>query len=142
VNRCALRLRTDSCICNVANTSSRSRPFVAQLVASDFSLDDEVWLEPTPGHTPGHVCVHLASQGAHAVVTGDCIHSPVQCVEPGWIMRADFDPALARATRQGFLERYCNSSAMVGATHFPEPSAGRIIQRDDAFWFDYDTTES
>lgn len=114
----------------------------AQLVSSDFALDDEVWLEPTPGHTPGHVCVHLASQGAHAVVTGDCIHSPVQCVEPGWIMRADFDPALARATRQGFLERYCDSSAMVCATHFPEPSIGRIIQRDEAFWFDYDTTES
>ena len=49
----------------------------AQLVGTDFALDDEVWLEPTPGHTPGHVSIHLASQGAHAVITGDCIHSPV-----------------------------------------------------------------
>ena len=78
----------------------------AQLVRSDFALDDEVWLEPTPGHTPGHVCVHLASQGAQAVITGDCIHSPVQCAEPGWIMRADQDAALASATRRRFLERY------------------------------------
>jgi glyoxylase-like metal-dependent hydrolase (beta-lactamase superfamily II) len=110
----------------------------AQLVDSDFALDDEVWLEPTPGHTPGHVCVHLASQGAEAVITGDCIHSPVQCVEPGWIMRADFDRALARTTRRSFLERYCDSGVTVCATHFPEPSIGRIVQRERAFWFDYD----
>lgn len=112
----------------------------AQLVSSDFALDDEVWLEATPGHTPGHVSVHLASLGAQAVITGDCIHSPVQCVEPGWIMRADFDPALASTTRRRFLERYCDSSVMVCATHFPEPSMGRIIQRDDAFWFEYEAT--
>jgi glyoxylase-like metal-dependent hydrolase (beta-lactamase superfamily II) len=109
----------------------------AQLVGTDFALDDEVWLEPTPGHTPGHVCVHLASAGAQAVITGDCIHSPVQCVEPGWIMRADLDPALASTTRRGFLERYCDSSVMVCATHFPEPSFGRIVSREGAFWFEY-----
>ena len=113
----------------------------AELVADDFALDDEVWLEPTPGHTPGHVCVHLASQDAEAVITGDCIHSPVQCAEPQWIMRADADPALASATRRGFLERYCDSSVMVCASHFPEPSIGRIVAREKAFWFDYDATK-
>jgi len=110
----------------------------AQLVSTDFALDDEVWLEPTPGHTPGHISVHLASQGGQAVITGDCIHSPVQCLEPGWIMRADFDPAVARTTRRSFLERYCDSNVMVCATHFPEPSMGRIIRRDKAFWFEYE----
>jgi glyoxylase-like metal-dependent hydrolase (beta-lactamase superfamily II) len=110
----------------------------AQLVAGDFALDDEVWLEPTPGHTSGHVCVHLASRGAHAVITGDCIHSPVQCVEPEWVMRADVDRALASATRRRFLERCCDSGVLVCATHFPEPSLGRIIRREEAFWFDYE----
>jgi glyoxylase-like metal-dependent hydrolase (beta-lactamase superfamily II) len=108
-----------------------------QLVRNDFALDDEVWLEPSPGHTAGHVCVHLASQGRHAVITGDCIHNPVQCLEPGWIMRADADPALASATRKAFLERYCDSGVTVCASHFPEPSLGRIVPRDHAFWFDY-----
>ncbi len=110
----------------------------AQLVSGDFALDDQVWLEPTPGHTMGHVCVHLASRGAHAVITGDCFHSPVQCVELGWTMRADVDPALASATRRGFFERYCDSNVTVCATHFPEPSIGRIVRRKDAFWFDFD----
>ena len=113
----------------------------AQLVNTDFALDDEVWLEPTPGHTPGHVCVRLASQGAGAVITGDCIHSPVQCLEPGWIMRADLDSALAIATRRRFLERCCDSGVLVCATHFPEPSLGRIVQREKAFWFDYEVKD-
>jgi len=48
----------------------------AQLVDSDFALDDEVWLVPTPGHTPGHVAVHLNSAGMEAVMIGDAMHSP------------------------------------------------------------------
>ena len=36
----------------------------AELVANDFSLDDEVWLEPSPGHTPDHVSIRLASEWA------------------------------------------------------------------------------
>ena len=110
----------------------------AQLVGGDFALDDEVWLEPTPGHTPGHVCIHLGSRSAEAVITGDLIHSPVQCLEPGWTMRADSDPALAKATRRSFLDRYCDSKVTVCATHFPEPSIGRIVPREKTFWFDYD----
>ena len=47
----------------------------AQFVRNDFALDDEVWLEPTPGHTPEHVSVRLASQGAQAVITGIGWHS-------------------------------------------------------------------
>lgn len=109
----------------------------AQLVEKDFALDDEVWLEPTPGHTPGHFCVRIASRGAKAVITGDCIHSPVQCVEPHWIMRADSDPQLAKATRRNFLESVSDSGVMVCATHFPEPSIGRVTARDRAFWFEY-----
>jgi len=110
----------------------------AQLVRSDFALDDEVWLEPTPGHTQGHVSIRLASAGAQAIITGDCIHSPVQCLAPEWIMRADVDPILAGSTLRKFLERYCDSSVTVCATHFPEPSMGRITQRGDAFWFESD----
>ncbi len=110
----------------------------AQLVSNDFALDDEVWLEPSPGHTPDHMSVCLTSQGARAVITGDLIHSPVQCLEPQWIMRADFDPEQAKVTRRAFLEKYCETDILVCATHFPASSLGHIIRRDDAFWFQYE----
>jgi len=109
----------------------------AQLVDDDFALDDEVWLEPTPGHTRGHASIHLTSAGAQAVVTGDMIHSPVQCLHPEWIIRADLDPQLAKRSRRCFLERYCDSAVTICATHFPQPSFGRIVPRQNAFWFEY-----
>jgi len=109
----------------------------AQLVDSDFALDDEVRLLPSPGHTMGHVCVGLSSKGQHAVITGDCIHSPVQCLEPEWVMRADIDSPLAARTRRGFLERCCEHNIVVCATHFPEPSFGHIVERKNMFHFDY-----
>jgi glyoxylase-like metal-dependent hydrolase (beta-lactamase superfamily II) len=107
----------------------------AVLVENDHALDDEVWLESTPGHTPDHMSLCLASKGHRAVITGDLIHSPVQCLEPDWTMRADFDPEQARYTRRAFLERYCDVDVLVCGSHFPAPSLGRIVSREDAFWF-------
>jgi glyoxylase-like metal-dependent hydrolase (beta-lactamase superfamily II) len=109
----------------------------AVFVANDYALSDEVWFESTPGHTPDHVSVHLASNGAHAVITGDLLHSPVQCVELVWIPRPDFDPTLASHTRRAFLERYCDSDVLICATHFPSPSFGHIVPHGNAFRFQY-----
>lgn len=109
----------------------------AELVKNDFTIGDEVRFESTPGHTPDHVSVHIASKGAEAVITGDLIHSPVQCLEPEWVPRPDFDPPQAAATRRAFLERYCERDVLVCASHFPSPSFGRVVREGNAFWFQY-----
>lgn len=109
----------------------------AQLVQTDFALNDEVRLMPSPGHTMGHVCVQLSSRGQHALITGDFIHSPVQCLEPEWIMRADADSAVAGKTRRRLLEHCCETGMVVCATHFPEPSFGKIVERDSKLHFAY-----
>lgn len=54
----------------------------SELVTDDFALDDEVWLEPTPGRAPGQVVTMLASSGVLGVTCGDVLHSPVQCPHP------------------------------------------------------------
>lgn len=110
----------------------------AQIVAGDHAIDDQVWLESTPGHTPGHFSVRLSSGGQNAVIAGDVMHSPVQCREPQWAVSSDWDPAMARATRQAFLERHCEAGTQVAMAHFPLPSFGRFEPHDDAFWFVYD----
>ena len=107
----------------------------ADLVADDYALDDEVWLEPSPGHTPGHVSVRLSSGGANAVMCGDLMHSPIQCLYPQWRPWPDWDAQLACQTRRAFLERYCESDTLVCTAHFPLPSAGRIVAQGDAFRF-------
>jgi glyoxylase-like metal-dependent hydrolase (beta-lactamase superfamily II) len=107
----------------------------ADLVDHDFALDDEVWLEPSPGHTPDHVAICLASQGRNAVMCGDLMHSPVQCLHPEWTVWPDWDAAQAKATRRVFLERHADTDTLVCTAHFPLPSAGRIVVEGDAFRF-------
>jgi glyoxylase-like metal-dependent hydrolase (beta-lactamase superfamily II) len=111
----------------------------ARLVSNDYALDDEVWLEPAPGHTPDHYSVRFASRGENAVMSGDLMHCPVQCLHPEWQAWPDWDPELASATRRAFMERYCETDTLVCTAHFPLPSAGRVIRDGDVFGFEYDT---
>ena len=110
----------------------------ALLVTNDHALDDEVWLEPTPGHTPDHVAICLASRGERAVMCGDVMHSPVQCLHPEWTAWPDWDPDQAKRTRRAFMERYCDTDTLICTTHFPLPSIGRIVADGDAFRFEFD----
>lgn len=110
---------------------------LADLVEPDFVLDDEVSFEPTPGHTPGHVSVRLASGGACAVISGDVMHSPLQCAEPEWGCVFDAMPEEADRTRRRFLERACADGTLVFANHFPLPSAGLIAAHGKGFRFRY-----
>lgn len=107
------------------------------LVDMDYALDDCLFLESTPGHTPGHCAIRIASKGASGVVTGDLIHSPLQCTHPEWGVAFDDQPALARQTRHAFLSRYAETDTLILGTHFPAPSVGRIVHRRSAFHFVY-----
>lgn len=110
----------------------------AELVEDDFELDDEVRLEPTPGHTPGHVAVRLTSAGDKGVITGDLMHSPLQCAHPDWGYVYDALPDVARRTRRRFLETHCGEGTLVLASHFPSPSIGNFVQAPENFRFRYD----
>jgi len=109
----------------------------AVLVDMDYALDDEVWLEPTVGHSVGHVAVNLASGGNRGVMCGDLIHSPVQLIETAWSLNSDHDPAAATTTRQSFLAEHCDTGNLVLTAHFPSPSMGHIISRGQAYGFKY-----
>ncbi len=108
---------------------------LAELVDSDHAVTGEIRLEPTPGHTPGHVSVRLSSQGQEAVITGDLVHHPVQFAAPEWVMTADDDPPLASRTRMAFRERYADSGVLIFGTHFAGPSCGHLSHRDDRWIF-------
>jgi len=107
----------------------------AKLVESTHRITDEVWLEPTPGHTPGHHSVRISSKGQEAVITGDLMHHPVQCAYPEWDDGFDSDGAMAKKTRRAFCEKYADSNVIVFGTHFATPSCGKIEKSGDAFRF-------
>ena len=55
---------------------------LVDLVETDHRICDEISLLPTPGHTPGHVSLRIASMGEEALITGDFMHHPCQIARP------------------------------------------------------------
>jgi glyoxylase-like metal-dependent hydrolase (beta-lactamase superfamily II) len=110
----------------------------AEFVAMDHVIDEQVRLEPSPGHTPGHVCVRIRSGAAEAVMSGDIMHTALQCAEPDLNSCFCVDPEHARRTRRAFLERHADTSVLVLPAHFPTPMAGWIRSDADSFRFKFD----
>ncbi|MDH4145992.1 MAG: MBL fold metallo-hydrolase [Acidimicrobiia bacterium] len=108
---------------------------LADLVSSEHRITDEVSLEPTVGHTPGHHSVVVSSGGERAVITGDMTHHPIQFAYPGITSSADTDSPQANATRQSFVDRYCDTPTLIIGTHFATPTAGRIVRDGDRYRF-------
>ena len=108
---------------------------LVDLVDVDHRVCAEVCLEPTPGHTPGHVSVHIRSGGAEALITGDCIHHPVQMSRPDWCSSADVDQAQGQQTRESLLERYVDDQILIIGTHFAKPTAGHVKHLEGGGYF-------
>jgi len=106
---------------------------LAEFIEPDFRITDEVSLIPTPGHTPGHVSVLIQSRGKEAVITGDMMHHPIQLALPGTPGNFDMDKEQGVRTRREFITRFSDKDALVIGSHFPEPTAGRIV-RDGEAW--------
>ncbi|OKK16246.1 beta-lactamase [Streptomyces sp. CB00455] len=90
-------------------------------------------LIPTPGHTPGHVAVELTSQGETALISGDCVHHPVQLAHPVIGSCVDIDPRQSAATRRKLLRSLAGTDTLLLGTHFAPPTAGRVTAHGDAY---------
>jgi glyoxylase-like metal-dependent hydrolase (beta-lactamase superfamily II) len=106
---------------------------LVDLVETDHRICDEISLIPTPGHTPGHVSLLIASGGEEALITGDFMHHPCQIARPDWSSSADSDPAAARQTRERMLTRLADTSILVIGTHFAGRTGGHVVPDGDAF---------
>lgn len=106
---------------------------LVDLVEMDQRLTDEIRLVPSGGHTPGHVCVHIASKGEEALITGDIAHHPCQMTRLDWASTADSDMAAAAATRRRIFGDLADKPVLVIGTHFAGPTAGRIVRDGDAY---------
>jgi len=104
-----------------------------ELVATDHRVCDEVSLVPTIGHTPGHVSVRIASQGAEALITGDFLHHPCQMAHPEWAATVDYDKGQSTRTRREVFGRLAGSETLLIGTHFAGATAGYVVRDGDAF---------
>jgi glyoxylase-like metal-dependent hydrolase (beta-lactamase superfamily II) len=104
----------------------------ADLVASDAKICDEITLISTPGHSPGHVSLHIKSDGEEALLSGDVAHHPCQMAHLDWSSTADSDPVQSAVTRRELFARFADTPTLVIGGHF---DAGHIRRDGDAFKF-------
>jgi glyoxylase-like metal-dependent hydrolase (beta-lactamase superfamily II) len=104
----------------------------AELIPSDHKLYDEITMIPTPGHSPGHMSIHITSDGEEGLLSGDVAHHPCQMAHLDWSSTADSDPLQSAATRRHLFSRFANTQTLVIGGHF---SAAHIKRDGDAFKF-------
>jgi len=109
---------------------------LAQFVELDHQISDEIRLVPSTGHTPGHVCVMIESEGERAVITGDMSHHPCQMAHPDWSPAFDSDPEAAAKTRARLFAEWADQPILVIGTHYATPTAGHVRRDGAAFKFE------
>jgi glyoxylase-like metal-dependent hydrolase (beta-lactamase superfamily II) len=97
-------------------------------VNGDHSLTDEIVTVDTPGHTPGHQSLLIASGNERVFLMGDAIHLPVQVEVPERQVGADVHPQLAVKTRTETLDWLEREGLMTVVGHFPAPGFGHIVR--------------
>mgnify|MGYP001094277091 CR=1 FL=1 len=106
---------------------------LVDLVAGDHQLSEEITLIPTPGHSPGHVSIHIRSDGQEMLLTGDVAHHPCQMAHLDWSSNFDSDPVQSIDTRRELFSRFADTRTLVIGGHF---SAGYIKRAGEAFRFE------
>ena len=99
-------------------------------------LDDlggRVALAPSPGHSPGHVSIHVEGGGQEAVICGDALHHPIQCDLPDLPMRVDADPGLAIRTRRALLAHCADTGAFLLAGHAAGMAMAAVRRQGEVF---------
>lgn len=89
----------------------------------------------TPGHTPGHLCVVVSSEGRRALLLGDAVTCPVQLDEPTWHSIGDVDPELADRTREHLWRELEGEDVIGTGAHFPELKFGRVLEGSGTRWW-------
>lgn len=111
----------------------------ADMVATDHAIEDGVWLDHLPGHTPGLVGIHVKNAGGEAIFCGDMMHHPIQLARPGMSTNFDTDQKQAAATRRKFFAQTVGTNTLVVPTHFPGATSGHVTERGrDSYGFKFD----
>jgi len=108
-----------------------------KLIEKDEEVFPGIQLVALPGHTPGHLGVHLHSQGQQLLIWGDVVHATkLQMDHPDWTIAFDVDADMARATRMRVLDMVVADDISVAGMHLDFPGFGHISRNGSAYRFD------
>jgi glyoxylase-like metal-dependent hydrolase (beta-lactamase superfamily II) len=90
----------------------------------------------TPGHTPGHYAVRVASGGDEVHLIGDTVHHALQLTDTGISFLTDVDTEQALQTRKELFARVADAGVAIGMAHLPGLDFQRITEAGGRTWTD------
>ncbi len=116
------------------------RPYTGRIRTVEMRQDLEVlpgfFMDPAPGHTPGHVSFRLTSQNQSMLIWGDIAHQmTIQLARPRWRVGVDVDAAQGVESRVKTLTMLEREGILMGGVHVPWPGFGRIIRDGEGFLY-------
>lgn len=106
---------------------------LTQMIEGAAQLDENLRVEPAPGHTPGTIAIKFESRGEKALFCGDILHHALQVYHPEWNSFACADAAGARKSRRAALEFCAGNGARLMPCHFGAPFSCHIDHEGDGF---------
>lgn len=104
-----------------------------ELWADHYDIDENLRLEPVPGHTPGSAVLQLRSGTDRAIFVGDLLHSPLQIPHPEQSPCFDEDIPQAATVRVALLEIIADTNTLMVPAHFPGAGAAEITRHGASF---------
>ncbi|WP_424811423.1 MBL fold metallo-hydrolase [Roseococcus sp. YIM B11640] len=93
-----------------------------------------VFMDPAPGHTPGHVSFRLTSQNQTILIWGDIAHQMlIQLARPRWRVGVDVDSAMGVQSRLRTLDMVSQEKILIGGVHVPWPGFGRVVKDGEGY---------
>lgn len=86
------------------------------------------------GHTPGHMCYRLESDGKQMMLLADLANHYVWSLAyPDWEVRFDMDKEAAAKARRDILSMVAAERMPIVGYHLPFPALGYVATRDNGF---------
>ena len=104
-----------------------------ELVKGDDEILPGIRVIEAFGHTIGHLCLEIQSQGEVLLHLADAALHPLHLEHPEWYARVDIQPEQMINTRYSLLKRAANSKAKVLLPHFDFPGIGYVLQEENVW---------
>ncbi len=88
------------------------------------------------GHSPGHFCFRVESEGQQVVLTADLANHYIwSFAQPDWAFKFDFDTKEAAISRRKVLDMLATDKIPMIGYHMPFPGVGFVETRNNGFRF-------
>jgi len=98
------------------------------LMDGETELAPGITAYPTPGHTPGHMSLLIASNNERALLVGDILGSPMQATETEFGYSPDWNGPMGIKARNDILDKAERDKAVVIGSHLSYPGWGMMIR--------------